>query len=373
MNNSGHLAGRINAPGPCLVVLRWYDDHGLLLGSKRIRSTHYSLSLPAGGYRLEVEDERATHDPMRHCDGEATVQIQPGQTTTQDLTLTRGAIVSGVVRRGDRPVRFAHVHLADSRGGRREIRADGNGRFNVTGLRRGRWSLVASDSRQRWHSSPLHVHATPGTPGLAEIELDTAAASLLLTVFADGRSASARAVTAVHRGTGRCYTTTLHDGVAGFPGLIPGYYTVVVASSPGVLGQSLDLGLLAPTVMGAREIHLDPSVRIIGRVRQGTVHYAATVTLLDATGRELERVRTDQAGRFELGRGLFCGRGLTVVASSGVETLHVTRTAVADVTVGPGEVQDLGDLRLPLAGPRAVWRPRSWSPTPLMKLPVTRV
>ncbi|WP_196301718.1 hypothetical protein, partial [Streptococcus pneumoniae] len=86
---------------------------------------------------------------------------------------------------------------------------------------------------------------------------------------------------------------------------------------------------------------------------QGGRQYAAVVALLDPDGEEVERVRTDEHGRFVLGTGLVTTEGLTVVATSGPETLHVTRAAVADVTVRTGVRHDLGDIVLPVAGPRA--------------------
>ena len=84
-----------------------------------------------------------------------------------------------------------------------------------------------------------------------------------------------------------------------------------------------------------------------------------------------DSTRTDTAGRFLLGHGLRSGRELTVVVTSGPERHHVTRVAVADVTLEEGHRLDLGAIGL---APTCVasWAPRVRAAS-VMKLPGARV
>jgi hypothetical protein len=133
---------------------------------------------------------------------------------------------------------------------------------------------------------------------------------------------------------------------------------------------------LEPGALGSVRAVVPVAATITGRVVQhGSRHdeqYAAVVTLLDEQGTELERVRTDEDGRFALGTGLGAAHGLTVVATTGPETMHVTRTAVADICVWAGVSHDLGDLVLPVAGRSAVWAARTPA-VAAMRLPSTHV
>lgn len=85
----GRIQGRIHAPGPCVVQIRWYDVDGRCLGRKRSYAGTWSLRLPAGRYFVEVEDERAESDPTRFTSSLAAVVVREGYVSEVDIRLTR--------------------------------------------------------------------------------------------------------------------------------------------------------------------------------------------------------------------------------------------------------------------------------------------
>ncbi len=286
---------------------------------------------------------------------------------------TGAARVRVRVTRDGRPARFAHLTAADADGGQHDVRADGHGRVDLGDLAPGTWTLTARDPRGLRCSEPLSLTVDPDRTVDADLDLTTETARLLVRVRGADRRPVRAAEVVVVDASGRRVTAPLRDGLADLRGLQPGPLTLLVPLSLGHLGARVELPPVAPGAMATCRTVVAIGATLAGRVVQGRrAQYAAGVALLDADGVEIERARTDRDGRFELGTGLRTTAGLTVVATSGPETLHVTRAACADVQVFTGVRHHLGDLVLPVAGLRAVWTALT-PPVSGMTHPSTRV
>lgn len=90
----GRIQGRVHAPGPCVVQIRWYAVDGRCLGRKRSYAGAWSLRLPAGHYFVEVTDERSESDPTRFTSSTAAVVVHAGFVSEVDVRLTRDTRVS---------------------------------------------------------------------------------------------------------------------------------------------------------------------------------------------------------------------------------------------------------------------------------------
>lgn len=292
---------------------------------------------------------------------------------------TRHAAVAVEIERDGVPARFARVQAVGPSAGSSdpavvEVRADADGRALFGDLASGRWSLVARDSRRTACSAATTIDVPDTGVVGASLHLDAAATGALVVDVrgADALPAETQLITVVEA-SGHQVTAPVSRGLALVRGLRPGLHTVVVPAAFGHLGTTLDnVEITSDRLLTCTAVVPAGGV-VSGRVVQGgAVQYAAVVTLLDADGNELESTRTDPDGRFALGTGLRSSRGLTVEATSGPQSLHVTRTAVADVVVLAGTHRDLGDVHLPATGPGAVWASRTRAVAG-MKLPSTRV
>jgi hypothetical protein len=283
----------------------------------------------------------------------------------------RPAIAVEVVR-DDVPVRFGRVSAVHLESGSHvEARTDADGQA-LLDLTPGRWSVVARDARRRTCSASASIEV--GESGVTGLRLPLASPTAELLVTVSG--ADALPVTASHLtvldAVGHPVTASLVDGLAHVRGLAAGPSRIVVPPSYGHLGVTVDVDVDEGTLVSCTAV-VPAGGLVAGRVLQGgAIQYAAVVALLDAEGTEIERTRTDADGCFLLGTGLCSSRGLTVVATSGPQTLHATSAAVADVVVLTGTYRDLGDLHLPATGAGAVWASRTRAVAG-MKLPSTRV
>jgi hypothetical protein len=238
-----------------------------------------------------------------------------------------------------------------------ETRADGHGDAVLTGLPPGVLRLVAHDRRRSRCSAVATLDPAAGD-AVVDLPATVPTARLLVTVRGgDRRPVLARSVS-VTDAAGRTVTARVVHGLADVGDLRPGPVRVTVPPSLGHRGTTVEADL-GPGALATAEAVVPVGATVAGRVVQGRQQYAAVVALLDEDGREVERVRTAPDGRFEIGTGLGSRSGLTLVATTGPETLHVTRAAVADVAVVSGVRHHLGDVVLPVAGRRAVWTVRT--------------
>jgi len=243
----------------------------------------------------------------------------------------------------------------------------------LAGLSAGTWILESVNRRRVHCSAPVAVVLAAGDDTDVTLPPEQTTARLLVRVRGtDRRPVLAAEVVAVDA-AGRRVSAPLRDGLADLRDLRPGPHVLLVPASVGHLGTEVVVDDLGAGTMGAADVVVPVGASVTGRVVQGGHQYAAVVTLLDEEGAVLETVRTGKDGRFALGCGLTVREGLTVVATTGPETLHVTRGAVADVDVLTGVRHDLGDIALPVAGRPAAWAVRGTPATLRRTLPAPRV
>lgn len=279
--------------------------------------------------------------------------------------------VTGLVVTDGEPARYARVQLHHEDGTVTDVRADALGGF-VVALPAGAVTVTAHDARRAWSGRPVAVAADRRC---VVLRLDRPTAGFAVGVHhPDGDALPAAAATFVNRDTHQRYPAVVRDGLCGVTGVTPGRYDLVVEPSFGSLGGGFAVGAVGDEQLGYADVVVARGATVTGRVvdsHTGRGQLAAVVTLLDREGTELERTRTDPAGRFLLGHGLPSSRELTVVVTSGPERHHVTRVAVADVRVEEGRRLDLGAVGL---APTCIasWAPRVRAGT-AMKLPGARV
>lgn len=369
------MVATLTSSSPASARLSVRDAAGRLVVRRRFHRLSLTLALPAGAHTFSVEDERAAHDPRRLAGSSVVVDVpaEPATSITADLHLVPGGVLRATVLRDGAIARHARVRAQHADGHVVEGRTDGDGLATLGGLHAGAWTLSATDARRTRCTPPLTVTVGPGEQGVVRLELDTATSELLVRVGGtDRRDVTATTVTATAVDGSRV-TAPLVRGQAHLRGLRPGTQVLTVPPSLGHLGTTLEGPDLAPGVLGAVDVVVPVGACVSGRVvgRSARGQHAAVVALLDAGGAEVERVRTDEHGRFVLGTGLGSLTGLTVVATSGPELLDVTRAALADLAVTVGVRHDVGTIRLPSAR-RADWTPRDRA-IAAMKLPSTRV
>lgn len=373
MSARGEIRGAISVPGPCVVRISWYDADGRLLGRRRSRDLTYSLTLPPGIYRIDVEDDRPLSNERRHGSTRTMVEVVRGEAVEVPLHLTSGTTISGLVEIDGECARYARVSLRHEDGEMVELRADGHGGFVATGLRPGAVTLSARDARRDWSGRPAEVGADRTEAVTLRLDTPTGGLVVLLT-HPDGAAALATRATFIHLDSGRSYPARVAEGLCAITGVAPGAYDLVVEPARGSLGGRFAVGSVGDEQLGSACVVLGRSAIITGRVvdgRLGLGELAAVVTLVDATGTEIDRTRTDSYGRFCVGRGLSSADELTLIVSAGPERLHVIRTALADIKVTEGEPLNVGDISV-VPTCRAVWSPRL-QVSATMKLPVTRV
>lgn len=285
-------------------------------------------------------------------------------------SVSQPAGVVGLVEVDGEPARYARVQVHHEDGSVTDVRADALGGF-VAEVPAGAVTVTAHDARRARSGRPVPVDAGRG-PVL--VRLDTPTSGLVVSVrHPDGAVVRAAEASFVNVDTHQRYPAVVRDGLCGVTGIAPGPYRLVVEPAFGSLGETFDVGTVAEP-LGYADVLVARGATVTGRVvdsHTGRGQLAAVVTLLDRDGTELERARTDAAGRFLLGHGLPSSRELTLVVTSGPERHHVTRVAVADVSVEEGRRLDLGAIGL---APTCVasWAPRLRAAS-LMKLPGARV
>ena len=194
-----------------------------------------------------------------------------GELRDVELVLRPGAMVRGtVLDAGGEPVAGARVWISATGEERPEAYAttDGDGRFEITGVRPGRRTVTASDDRGRQVAKSLEV-ATGGQ----SVELR----------FADGVEVSGRVVDAAGLGVAGAEVSlepsardgwrrsspeaaSVDDGSFTIPGVMPGSYHLSAAKE-GFARARLEAPVEVSTrAIGGLEIRLDEGVRLSGRI-----------------------------------------------------------------------------------------------------------
>ncbi|GHJ59032.1 hypothetical protein NOK12_15500 [Nocardioides sp. OK12] len=274
------IALRLVRARPCVARVRWWGPDGRLGGDKRVHDATALVTVPAGTWLLDVEDDRSSHDPSRLAPARLEVQVRDGWRTAAQAHLLPGAVLTGSVRTAqDTRARWAEVEASGPGGTLVRTRTDGLGVFTLAGL--GAGSDVLVSARSRWHQA-TPVLARPTRPAGPRLVLrlaqpllgasrpggtDPVVGGALRGVVldADGERASYAAVVELRDARGSLLARTRTDRGGRFVvgGDLPAAagLTVVVKSGPGDVvvdrvhlrglavgaGQLVDLGTVRMT------------------------------------------------------------------------------------------------------------------------------
>lgn len=364
----GRVRGSVAAPAAARsVLLTWFTADYRYLGKRTVRGGAYSLSLPAGSYRLQFTDTRPAYDIGKAAPVDVGVTVRSGRTTQRNVALRRGAAIVGTVRAGGKPAKKARLVAALPDERTFEVVANAAGQFALGGLPAGSYSLFTYDRAKRFTAkSSYFKNLKPGVVRNTTVKLATPAGRMLVDLYdADRRAFPTTYATAVNRRTGQFWVAKARGGSVTFDGLAPGGYRLVVNGAGDFLGQSGPVrGRVRPGkvtftdfVMTRRGGSVTGAVKDAGKAER-TPLKGAIVTLYGADGRELGRDTTGADGSYRIA-GAYDGiRGARLVVRPdpdegggylGVEPDRELfgQCTLDGISVTAGRVTNTGDLALP--------------------------
>ncbi|MCL8024165.1 MSCRAMM family protein [Nocardioides bruguierae] len=307
------VRGVVRNPDGVAIVMRWFTRDWTQIGVRRVRNDVYSLRLAPGVYHLQFSDKRPSYNTKKYAPTDVTVRVRK-RTLQRNVRMVRGASVTGVVRnRHGKALASARVVAADAAENSFTTTADKRGRFAVTGLPRGSYSLFTWDRSKTWVARSTYVaDLAVGEVRDVPLTLGTKAGKLLVDLRAGGEPISSRVtVTVVSRTTGQWWTVNARHGTANLAGLFPGRYTLI---APGYENYLPRTGAVEGGTVRAGRADLASVFRWTkqgGRVRGRVVSSdgrdpmpESIVRLLDSNGAVLDEVRTGSDGTFLVGRQL---------------------------------------------------------------------
>ena len=209
------------------VKMLWFDRDWGYLGQQWANGGGYSIRLAPGTYHLQFVDQRQPWITTKYAPTDIKVTVGE-HTVHKDVTMQRGAAITGVARAHGRRLRGARVVAANRAEQSFATTADKRGRFAVGGLPAGQYCLFTYDQAKRYVDKCTWVGAVkPGQITNQAVRLRKRAGSL--TVFVEtstGRSAPRSTATVVSRATGQWWTAKVRSGKAVFAGLHPGRYRI---------------------------------------------------------------------------------------------------------------------------------------------------
>lgn len=339
------VAGYLNFPGlgkrpaPNVKVL-WFTADWDFIGQKNANGGSYALNLVPGTYWLQFVDQRPSWRTDKYAVTDAKITVRSSGPTVRDVTMTRGAFVTGRVTTGSGSAEKARVAVArtlpNGQNQSFDTTANGRGEFAIGGLPEGKWSLFAWDNRQRWVGKSTWVgKVRTGSGEDVRIRLGKRAGSLRVLLYKpDGSSLGGKTVvTITSRATGQWWTATARDGSAVFKGVHPGRYELTFDGAGNWLASTgpvqrakvranrASIGTFKVTKRGGW---------ITGQaVDGGAPAYPlpnAEVALYDAYGTKIDRTRTDASGSFTLDGQLHTQTGMTVVVDANPDQGGYTQT-----------------------------------------------
>jgi hypothetical protein len=153
-SGSGIVRGAITFPHhdrPPMKVLV-FDSHWHYLTTRTLPARNsYSLTLPAGTYRLQFIDRRPSYVVSKYAPTDVLVGVAANDLSTRSVTMRRGGFVTGVVTDGrGRPAGKARVVAANTQRNSFSTTADSRGLFAIGGLPHSRFSVFTWDRHRRW-------------------------------------------------------------------------------------------------------------------------------------------------------------------------------------------------------------------------------
>jgi hypothetical protein len=233
--STGTAFGAIKFPQkdkPGIKVL-WFTKDWSYLGTQSATGGSYSLNLPAGSYHLQFVDQRPTYDTDKYAPTDIAVTVRAGDTTQKNVTMKKGAVITGTAKTNGKPAKKARVIAANVSEQSFETTANDKGQFAIGGLPPGKYSLFTYDPRHAYVGKSTYAGRLPvgGSANIA-INLTKRAGSLRVYMFTSANGVKKQVsgnpvVTAVSKATGQFWSAKVTGGNVVFQGLYPGRYTLV--------------------------------------------------------------------------------------------------------------------------------------------------
>ena len=315
------------------VKVLWFSKDWVYRGKAAADGgTYYLPGLEPGTYWLQFVDQRPSYDIDKYAPTDIKVTVRDGRTTRKNVTMTKGAFITGTIKAHGKVAKHAKVVAANTEEQSFTTTADKHGGFAVGGLPASGYSLFGYDPTYAWTAKSTWAgNLKPGASTNVAVNLTKRAGSLRVAIFtkAEGRRRAVSAhpvVTAVSKRTGQFWSVKTKRGSANFRGLFPGKYKLVAngfgvwfAKTAAVRGASVRAnrgaigtftytkrgGWLTGTVVDGT----NPSIALGG----------AVVRLWNADGMLTETTSADD-GTFTLDGPLRTQSGLTVVVQPGPYT-----------------------------------------------------
>jgi hypothetical protein len=372
--STGVAYGTIKFPqkdNPGMKVL-WFDQNWRYLGTKTAAGGSYSLNLPSGSYHLQFVDQRPTYKTDKYAPTDIAVTVHQGAGTRKNVTMRRGAFITGTVKTKGKVAKKARVVAANENETSFETTANDKGQFAIGGLPEGRYSLFTYDHKKAYVGKSTYAgKLKTGASANVAINLTTRAGSLRVYMFTSANGVRKQVsgnpvVTAVSTATGQFWSEKVTAGSVVFQGLYPGRYTMVAngygvwfAKTAAVSGPAVKAG----TTQFGNFTYTKRGGWITGTVVDGNDNSFtmkdSAVKLFDANGAQLTSTTADQDGHFTLSGQFASMNGLTVTvdpnpngggwataAAPGNYCMFV-QGSVTPVSITTGQGTDVGSVPMP--------------------------
>lgn len=328
-NDKGLVNGSITCPklAKCPTIkMFWFDANWNYLGQKSANGGGYSLTLPPGTYHLQFFDQRPSYDVSKFAPTDVQVTVRANDLTKKNVTMWKGAAVTGTARGGGKALGGASIYAANKDGRSFSTTANSKGQFAIGGLPQGQYSLFTYDKKKVWVGKSTWAGSVkPGKIKNVGIKLTKKAGNLTLYLFTpDGLLGTKTTLTVTSKQTGQWWSTTSSGGTFVFKGLHPGGYKVefdgagVWFAKTGTVEQAsvksgkMDFGSFHLTKRGGWMVG---SVVDGGGPQEGPTDFdmkGVQVGLYNADGQKIASATTDEDGNFRLSGQLVTQSGLTV-------------------------------------------------------------
>jgi len=334
--STGQVVGAIRFPQErAKVEVLWFTSGWQYLGRKKADAGTYTINLAPGTYWLQFVDQREAYDVGKYAPTDVKVSVGSGR-IVRNVTMKRGAYVTGTVRTGDgKPAAKATVTAANVQGRSFSTTANSKGQFAIGGLPESKYSVFTWDKKKRWVGKSAWAGKVRTNHGEnLSIRLGKRAGALRLLLDTPSGPLTAKAtVTVTSKTTGQWWTATARGGSAVFKGLYPGKYTLDFAGSgiwlpdtKPVKGASVRSG---GTTIGQAKVTKRGGWITGQAVDAGAPAYPlekAQVQLYDVYGTKVDETVTDGSGRFTLDGQLSTQTGMTVVINPNPQLGGYTQT-----------------------------------------------
>src|SRR4051794_21047350 len=213
--STGQVVGAIRFPEErAKVEVLWFTSGWQYLGRKKADAGTYTINLAPGTYWLQFVDQREAYDVGKYAPTDVKVSVGSGR-IVRNVTMKRGAYVTGTVRTGDgKPAAKATVTAANVQGRSFSTTANSKGQFAIGGLPESKSSVFTWDKKKRGVGKSAWAGKVRTNHGEnLSIRLGKRAGALRLLLDTPSGPLTAKAtVTVTSKATGQWWTATARGG-----------------------------------------------------------------------------------------------------------------------------------------------------------------